>query len=66
MWIQLYLRVKLALGRKWKAPIPIAASKYNCLQDLKEFIPSDFHSFYDQLSHKYLNLSSQIGRAVVV
>jgi hypothetical protein len=29
----------------------ISADKYQHLQDLKAFVPVDYHSFYDNLAH---------------
>ncbi|XP_022829230.1 uncharacterized protein LOC111358350 [Spodoptera litura] len=34
------------------APIPIASTKFNHLQQLKEVLPKDCHLFYDNLSHE--------------
>ncbi|CAK1593378.1 unnamed protein product [Parnassius mnemosyne] len=34
------------------APIPIASSKFNHLQQLKEVLPRDCHLFYDTLPHE--------------
>ena len=31
--------------------LKISGDKFRHLQDLKKFIPSDYHRFYDQLSH---------------
>ncbi|KAF4529888.1 hypothetical protein B566_EDAN016352 [Ephemera danica] len=37
--------------KKYTEPIPLTASKFRDLQKLKEFIPEDFHKFYDELPH---------------
>ena len=38
-----------------KQPIPLTRSKWNDLQSLKGVIPSDFHSYYDNLPKKIVS-----------
>lgn len=39
------------VGRLYTAPIKIKEDKFKHLQDLKNVIPKDYHSFYDLLPH---------------
>lgn len=45
------MKPKAAMNRLFQQRLPIKGSKYKHLQELKEILPRDVHSFYDNLPH---------------